>query len=128
MAGKPVVPASTGGLMLRGEGCYMCGVEAVEVVPYVLYGPHKQDVCVHIQQRVHLSQQVLQQEYARLKLCGMLTTYGKLQYKLSHITRSKIFCEAQGLNPKQKFYNFGVKFVPFLYNLLHMTHRQEEPL
>ena len=62
VAGKAVVPAHVGVLVFRRQGNQLGGVEALEESPQLVEGADKQDVSVHVDQGVHLSQESLQQE------------------------------------------------------------------
>lgn len=54
MSGKSIVPADVGLLMFGGQSHHLTGIHLGKVAPNRLHGRHKQNVRVHIQNRVHI--------------------------------------------------------------------------
>ena len=59
VASEAVVPAYVGILVLWGQGNKLGGVELFEERPQLVEGADKQDVGVHVDQRVHICQKCL---------------------------------------------------------------------
>lgn len=86
VASEAVVPAYVGVLVLWRQGNELGGVELFEERPQLVQGADKQDVGVHVDQRVHICQKCLRQKphSGMIAQAGSLVLYC-LQVQLSGI-------------------------------------------
>lgn len=68
MSSKAVVPSYVGILVLWCQSNQLGGVESLEESPQLVKGTDKHNVGVHVDQRIHICQQGLQQAPTELQL------------------------------------------------------------
>ena len=56
VACEAAVPANLGDLVLWSHCCELAAVKGLQETPDVIHGPQEEDICVHIEQRVHVLQ------------------------------------------------------------------------